>query len=100
MNRSDRVDVEVFCTVDSFEHPLHRHVEVGRREDLGHVGDAADEREAPYAGQDVVDRVDERERELGEVGDRARDVTQHDDVRPVRMGPPQGRVDRDAAGLE
>ena len=84
----------------ALEHALHRDVEVGRREDLGHVGDPADEREAPDPGQDVVDRVHERERELGELGDRARDVAQHDDVRPVRMSSPERRVDRDAAGLE
>ena len=54
-----------------FEHALHRNVEVGGREDLGHVGDTADEREAPDSGQDVMDRVHERERELGELGDRA-----------------------------
>ena len=68
------------------------------REVVGDLVDVVDERERPHLLELVAQREDQQQRELREVGDRAADVAEHDElgaVRPLRLVVGD---ERDAAG--
>src|SRR5258706_8813836 len=69
-------------------------------EQVSHLGNPIDEGEAAHAAELLVQRVHEGERELSELRDRAADVTQQHELRPVRVPPAHDHVERDAAGLQ
>src|SRR5205807_9151549 len=66
-------------------------------QESGHFVDAVDEGERTYAGEFLVDGVQQGEQEPGELGDGARHVAEHDEVGSVRLGTAQGQIHRHAA---
>lgn len=80
----------------SFHQTVDGDVVLGALEDVGHLGDSVDEREAAYLADLGVEGVHQVERELGELCDGAAHVAEHHHVGPMRMAPPLDDVEGNA----
>ena len=69
-------------------------------EQVGHLGDAVDEGEAAHPAQFVVQRVHQREGELGELGHRSADVAEQHELRAMGMASPHDDIERHTTGLQ
>ena len=80
------------------DHPGQRHeqprveMHLGSLEHAGHLRHTVHEHEAAQARELALQRVEEQQREVRELGDRSGDVAEHDDVGLARTPTAQGDV--------